>query len=649
MIGLASSKRIYRLALLVSLTLNAVGANAHGDGHDDAESAQILAPGYLELSFTAPPVGTYELPVLGVAGPGDVLDANGTSLNLETLIGQKPTLLSFVYTSCDEINGCPLATFVLSQVNKRIQAHPTLRGNVRLISLSFDPKHDTPQVMKAYGGSFKNVTDDWQFVTCANEQQLEPILASYNQTVAKEYDANGEPTTRYSHILRVYLIDSQRNIRNIYSVSFLHADTIMNDIQTLALVQPKASVIPVAASNPRLHGAGDNKTGYDSAEYETRSAHLPNRLGESHDLLSFASKPTLGLPPINVPADNPLTADKIRLGRKLFFDRRLSLNQTLSCAMCHVPEQGFTHNEIATAVGLEGRTVRRNSPTMYNVGFLKKLFHDGRDDRLEHQIWQPLLARNEMANPSVSAVVNKLRELPDYAALFENAFDGEPANISTIGKAIATYERTLISGNSAFDKWYFAKDEDALSESAQRGFAIFSGRGRCSACHLVHSDHALFTDNKMHNTGVGYGRSIRKFDPQSQRILLAPGVFIDVDPKAVSDSSEKPPGDLGLYEVTQDPSDRWKYRTPTLRNISLTGPYMHDGSLRTLRSVVDFYDRGGIENELRDPLIQPLNLTEQEKNDLVSFLDSLTGDSVERLISDAFDAPVGNRGDTPGK
>jgi cytochrome c peroxidase len=621
-----------------------VGVQAHGDKQDDEEPAQILAPGYAELSFAAPAVGSYELPILGVAGDGEVLDTQGDPVKLHALIGQKPTLLSFVYTSCDEINGCPLATFVLSQVNRRIQAHPTLRGNVRLISLSFDPHHDTPQVMQAYGRSFKGDGDDWQFVTAADERRLEPILSRYNQTVTKEYDAEGEPTSRYSHILRVYLIDRQRNIRNIYSVSFLHADTIMNDIQTLALGPSIPRAQRVGTTTTSLHGAGDYKSGYDRSDYETRSAHLPNRLGKPHDLLSYTKRPTLGLPPINVPADNPLTKEKVRLGRKLFFDRRLSLNQTLSCAMCHVPEQGFTHNEIATAVGLEGRTVRRNSPTMYNVGYQEKLFHDGRDDRLEHQIWQPLLARNEMANPSVSVVINKLRRLPDYAMLFEAAFDGAPAGIATIGKAIASYERTLISGNSPFDQWHFGEDENAVSEKVQRGFNVFSGKGRCSTCHLVESDHALFTDNELHNTGVGYRRSMQQVAAEPQRILLAPGIFIDVDPNAVRDSAEKPPADLGYYEITQDPRDRWKYRTPMLRNIALTAPYMHDGSLTTLESVVEFYAKGGIENELRDPLIQPLNLTGQDKSDLVEFLKSLTGDSVERIISDAFDAPVGNHG-----
>ena len=154
-----------------------------------------------------------------------------------------------------------------------------------------------------------------------------------------------------------------------------------------------------------LHGAGDNKDGYATGDYATRSGHLPNRRGETRDLLAMMTPPPLGLPPLEVPADNLLSAEKVALGRKLFFDRRLSLNRTISCAMCHVPEQGFAHNELAMAVGLEGRTVRRNSPTLYNVAYMQRLFHDARDDRLEHQVWQPLLAVNEMANPSVSAVV----------------------------------------------------------------------------------------------------------------------------------------------------------------------------------------------------------------------------------------------------
>jgi cytochrome c peroxidase len=634
--------RPYRVCLLTLLVTFAVGIQAHGDKHDGDAPAQILAPGYAELSFKAPPVGSYGLPVLGAAGGGDVLATDATPIQLSDLLDDKPTLLSFIYTTCDDVNGCPLATYVLSQVNNRIQLDPRLKGKVRLLSLSFDPHNDTPTVMHKYGRNFHDEQTDWHFLTTADDAALEPILRLYNQSVAREYDENGQATTRYSHILRVYLIDAESQMRNIYSVSFLHADTIINDIKTLMTENSEFHSMKTAATTSALHGAGDDKNGYEELAYETQSDYLPNRIGEAQDLLAFVDGPPLGLPALLVPASNPLTAAKVALGRKMFFDRRLSLNQTISCAMCHVPEQGFTHNEIATAVGFEGRTVRRNSPTIYNVGYHQKLFHDARDDRLEHQVWQPLLARNEMANPSVSAVINKLRGLADYAGLFERAFAGAPVSMRSIGMAIASYERTLVSANSPFDRWHYASEESALGDSAKRGFDVFTGQGRCTACHLVGDKTALFTDHKLHNTGIGFRHSMKTKAVEPQRVLVAPGTYIDVDPAAVSDSAEAPPADLGYYEITQDSRDRWKYRTPSLRNIDLSAPYMHDGSLLSLNSVVEFYDRGGIDNPLRDSLIQPLNLTSDQKADLIAFLHTLTGDSVDRILRDAFDAPVGN-------
>lgn len=639
-----------RAALLLGALALPMGALAHGEQHDPKTPPVVLAPGYAELTFNAPPAGSYELPVLGVAGDGEVLGSDGTAIRLASLLGDKPVLMSFVYTSCDDVNGCPLATYVLSQVAQRISDDPELRGAVRFVSLSFDPMNDTPQVMADYGGNFRPEGADWHFLTCGSTQQLEPILESYNQTVAMEYDANGKPSGRYSHILRVYLIDAARRIRNIYSVSFLHADTIVNDIKTV-IGQANNGAAPVrfALGGSTLHGAGDNKDGYATSAYATRSGHLPNRRGVAQDLLALMTPPPLGLPALEVPADNTLSPEKVALGRKLFFDRRLSLNQTISCAMCHVPEQGFAHNELATAVGLEGRTVRRNSPTIYNVAYMRRLFHDARDDRLEHQVWQPLLAVNEMANPSVSAVVNRIDSLPDYAGLFEQAFAGEPVGIATIGKALASYERTIVSANSPFDRWHFGGDTTAVGDDVKRGFAVFTGKGNCSACHLIGGDHALFTDHGVHNTGIGYERSMRLPPTEPQRVLLAPGVFIDVDPTAVVESSEKPPADLGYYEITQDPADRWKYRTPSLRNIALTAPYMHDGSLTSLEAVIEFYDRGGIDNEMLDPLIKPLKLSPQERADLAAFLRSLTGDNVNALISDAFAAPVGNASHASGR
>jgi len=211
----------------------------------------------------------------------------------------------------------------------------------------------------------------------------------------------------------------------------------------------------------------------------------------------------------------------------------------------------------------------------------------------------------------------------------------------TVGEALSSYERSLVSANSVFDQWFYGKNESDLNESAKRGFKIFNEKANCSSCHIIGNDFALFTDNQLHNTGVGYKDSmgIRK---EKQRLILAPGVFVDIDSKLADSVGEPTPSDLGLYEVTQNPDDRWKYKTPSLRNISLTAPYMHNGSLGTLESVIRFYNKGGIKNDLIDPLIRPLNLNETEINDLVSFLKSLTGSNVDTLVADAFAAPIGD-------
>ena len=309
--------------------------------------------------------------------------------------------------------------------------------------------------------------------------------------------------------------------------------------------------------------------------------------------------------------------------------------------MCHIPEQGFTSNEMALAVGIEGRTVRRNAPTIYNSAYLTRLFHDGRENSLEQQVWSPMLAKNEMGNPSFARVIDRIRNIEDYRGLFEAAFDGKGPGMETIGQALASYERTLVSANSPFDRWYYGKDKSAISMAAQRGFDLFKGKARCVSCHHVNDKYALFTDNGMHNTGLGWNNAMR-VEPEKRRVLVAPGVYLDVDTDIISSVSETPPGDLGLYEITQNPYDRWKYRTPSLRNVVLTAPYMHDGSMQTLDQVINFYNHGGYANDNLDPLIRPLDLSQPEIDDLVTFLRTLTGDNVETLVLDAFAAPVGD-------
>jgi cytochrome c peroxidase len=345
------------------------------------------------------------------------------------------------------------------------------------------------------------------------------------------------------------------------------------------------------------------------------------------------SAPPLGLPALQAPADNPVSPAKVELGRKLFLDRRLSPNGTMSCAMCHVPEQGFTSNEMGTAIGLEGRSLRRNAPALYNVAYFSRLFHDGREITLENQVWGPLLAENEMGNASIGHVVETLRFLPDYAGRFEAAFGGRGPDMQTIGQAIAAYERTLLSGNSRFDRWRYGNEAAALAAEERLGFELFTGKAGCAACHTVEDRHALFTDQRFHNTGIGWARSMA--GEAKHRVRLAPGVFTEIAESETRSFSAPAQDDVGRFEITQDPADRWAYRTPGLRNIALTAPYMHDGSIATLEEVVDFYDRGGIENPLRDPLIRPLGLSPGEKRALAAFLRTLTGDNAEALAREA--------------
>jgi cytochrome c peroxidase len=373
---------------------------------------------------------------------------------------------------------------------------------------------------------------------------------------------------------------------------------------------------------------GDDRRDYESPDYETRSRHVLAAPAGGPAATVDPASPPLGLPPLALPADNAPNAARIELGRRLFLDRRLSLNRTMSCAMCHVPEQGFAHNEMRVAVGIE------------NAAYHERLFHDGREIALETQVWSPLLARNEMANPSVGFVIETLRGLDDYPALFEAAY-GRGPSMQTIGGALASYQRTLLSGDSSFDRWRYGGDDEALSPAARRGFELFTGKAGCNACHLVGPESALFTDDRFHNTGVGVARTSRT-TTGTATVPVAPGEIRTVDTSGFDHLGRVPPPDLGRYEVTLRPEDRWAFRTPTLRNVALTAPYMHDGSLPTLDDVVGFYDEGGVPNEGLDPLIRPLGLATAERDDLVAFLRALTGSNVPDLVADARSVPVGN-------
>lgn len=296
----------------------------------------------------------------------------------------------------------------------------------------------------------------------------------------------------------------------------------------------------------------------------------------------------LGLPADNylVPKDNPMTKAKVALGKLLFFDVRLSPNDTIACATCHAPNMGFTDN-LAVFTGIHNQQGPRGSPTIINRAFTQAQFWDGRSPSLEEQAKGPIISAIEMGMPDHAAVVAKLKGVKGYRKLFKEVF-GKDVNIEDMAKAIAAFERTVLSGGSRMDRFNMG-DEKALNKSEKRGLKLFKEKGRCNQCHAGFN----LSDEKFHNIGIG----------------------MDKGPKI----------DMGRFLVTKKTEDIAAFKTPTLREITKTGPYMHDGRFVTLAQVVDFYDGGGIDNPFLDKEIKKLNLTKQEKNDIIAFLRSMDG------------------------
>ncbi|MCY4515099.1 MAG: methylamine utilization protein MauG [Candidatus Tectomicrobia bacterium] len=346
--------------------------------------------------------------------------------------------------------------------------------------------------------------------------------------------------------------------------------------------------------------------------------------------LARIADPPLGLPDVPVPDDNTPTAAKISLGRKLFFDERLSQSGELSCGSCHLPHEGFTVNERATPVGHDGMILRRNAPTLLNVAYQRSLFLDGRQSSLEKQALEPFTMEDELANPSLDVVIDRIRQLHDYAGLFEKAF-GEGPNLRTLAHAISTYERTLLAADSAFDRWRFGGQEDALDAVAKQGFDLFTGKAGCVDCHAFDEREALFTDHLFRDDGVGW---IPSRDIDAGRLVPRRGSPIYT---AVNDAdAAATPSDMGRMEITKDFVDMFRYRTPSLRNVELTAPYMHNGIFETLEDVVAYYGEGGFRHFGIDPLVRKLDLDEAEKAALVAFLKSLTAGNIEALIVEAL-------------
>jgi cytochrome c peroxidase len=297
-------------------------------------------------------------------------------------------------------------------------------------------------------------------------------------------------------------------------------------------------------------------------------------------------KPPLGLDQkLPIPADNPLSDEKIALGRKLFFDPILSADRTVACASCHLPEKSFTDGR-PVAVGVRGQKGRRNAPSLLNRGYGTSFFWDGREASLESQALRPIEDPLELGS-KLDEIVARLNGDDNYRQRFAAAFpDGVTAQ--NLGRALASFQRVLLVGDSRVDR-FRASQVAGFTEAERQGLWLFESKGSCWRCHAGNN----LTDEQFHNTGVSWG---------------------------------KQPLDLGRFEVTKREEDKGRFKTPTLRGVALTAPYMHDGSLATLEEVVEFYNKGGHANPHLDPLVKPLGFTKEDVLHLVAFLKALSPD-----------------------
>jgi cytochrome c peroxidase len=291
----------------------------------------------------------------------------------------------------------------------------------------------------------------------------------------------------------------------------------------------------------------------------------------------------LGLDSRRLPEDNRLSAARVQLGRKLFFDPLLSADNSVACATCHRPDHGFTSAE-ARPRGIGGQATVRRPPSLLNRAYGTSFFWDGRAATLEEQALQPLENPAEMGT-SVTEVVKRLQANRDYRAQFEAAFpDGVTS--ANLARSLASFERVLLRGDSAVDRFRRKGEHAALTASERQGLWLYESKGRCWRCHAGPN----FTDEGFHNTGVGWGSD---------------------------------PPDLGRFTFTKQQGDQGKFKTPSLRGATLKAPYMHDGSLKTLEDVVEFYNRGGTPNPHLDAALRPLEMSREEVRDLVAFLKAL--------------------------
>ena len=322
-----------------------------------------------------------------------------------------------------------------------------------------------------------------------------------------------------------------------------------------------------------------------------------------------------------IPADNRQTPEKISLGQKLFVDRRLSADGTVSCSTCHDPALAFTDRK-PTSVGIKGRVGQRNAPTVLNALYNKTQFWDGRVNTLEEQAALPIVNSVEMGHPSLDAAVAQIAAVEEYQHAFRNVF-GHPPNSPDLLRAIASYERTQLSFDSPFDH-FIAGGKNAIDESAKRGWELFNNQARCNKCHALtetRRDVTNLIDNDFHNIGVLIVQ--HKVVPLARQAeqLVKTGDTSAIDQAAIQTEMSA----LGRFLITKKEPDIASFKTPNIRNVLVTGPYFHDGSQDTLWDVIDHYNKGaGLQDPYLDQDIQPLALTENDIDDLVAFMASLT-------------------------
>jgi cytochrome c peroxidase len=359
--------------------------------------------------------------------------------------------------------------------------------------------------------------------------------------------------------------------------------------------------------------AGDNPT--DASPFDFK---LP--LGIPRDVWSYF-----------VPKDNPMTAEKVALGRDLFFDKRLSADGSISCATCHAPERAFADGR-RVAEGISGRLGTRNSPTLLNAMFNTGQFWDGRAESLEAQARLPLVNPDEMGSQTYDQIIARLDRDETVINKFERVFGGA-ITVDRISKAIAAFERTLVAGNSPFDR-YQAGDANALTSAARSGMILFRGKARCNVCHTINQGFGAYpflSDGNYRNTGVA--ATAGGFDAASRRAMQIAG---DFKPALLAELGKQPDSQLlGRFLVTGNSLDIGAFRTPSLRNVELTAPYFHDGSAATLEDVVKFYVKGGNANAFRDWQLEPVDLSEDEQRDLVEFLKALTSAEARQMVQAA--------------